>query len=159
MSHSAIVNTDSGRIEAGVSFKTLEMKRAVIRIRQPKPITFVSYPLRSLRQQRIMLPELRRRFRLQVREVGQSRRVSLRRAVRACSTRKSSFPAAASLAICRSHSSSTSSNQASNSSRSTRESAPAACLISSIVLTEIKISYQVEHRKTDFLLRLNLCTS
>jgi len=42
MCHSAIVDTDSGRIEARVSFQTLEMKRTVIRIRQPKPITLVS---------------------------------------------------------------------------------------------------------------------
>src|SRR5947209_7717903 len=68
-----------------------------------------------------MLPELRRRFRLQVREFGQSRSESSRTAVRACSTRKSSFPAAASLVISRSHSSSASSNQASSSSRSAVE--------------------------------------
>jgi hypothetical protein len=42
MRHSAIMDTDPGRIEARVSFQTLEMKRTVIRIRQPKPITLVS---------------------------------------------------------------------------------------------------------------------
>jgi hypothetical protein len=42
MRHSAIMDTDSGRIEARVSFQMLEMKRTVIRIRQPKPITLVS---------------------------------------------------------------------------------------------------------------------
>src|SRR5205814_9357471 len=99
-----------------------------------------------------MLRELRRRFRLQVREFGQSRSVSSRTAVRACSTRKSSFPSAASLAISRSHSSSASSNQASNSARSVGESASAARLISSTVLIKMKVSQQVNYRKIDFLL-------
>ena len=73
-----------------------------------------------------MPPKLRSCFRDQAFGFGQSRNVSSRTAVRASSMRKSSLPAAASLAICRSQSSSTSSNQLSNSSRSFTESAPAA---------------------------------
>ncbi|PYK63800.1 MAG: hypothetical protein DME50_16795 [Verrucomicrobia bacterium] len=51
-----------------------------------------------------------------------------------------------------SHSSSASSNQASNSARSVGESASAARLISSTVLIKMKVSQQVNYRKIDFLL-------
>src|SRR5436305_10246658 len=81
-----------------------------------------------------------RPLRDQVLDFGQSRKDSSRIALCASSIRKSSLPAAASLAICRSQLSSTSSNQLTNSSRSFTDNAPAAFLISSTVLTPKIIS-------------------
>ena len=131
----AVMNSNARGIESGMAFQRFESNRAMVWIQLPEPVTFVGQSLCSLREQSVMSPEFRGRFRGQTFDSGQSRNVPFRTALRASSTRKSSFPAAASLAICRSQSSSTSNNQLSSSSRSFTESAPAAFLISSTVLT------------------------